>query len=166
MCAMIRPTPSSYPLYALILSAGLLGGAWFFQYVLGYYPCTMCYWQRHAHKIIIGLAVVALVLKQFKPRLFAPNGFRVLLILAFLGSASVAFSHVGVEYLWWDGPKTCATGPLNLGQPVDLLAELSKKTKPPACSEVVWSLFGISMAGYNMLASLLGAALGLFAKAK
>lgn len=163
---MIRPTPSSYPLYALILSAGLLGGAWFFQYVLGYYPCTVCYWQRHAHKVIIGLAILALIVKKLKPDTFAPGVFRILLILGFLGSAAVAFYHVGVEHLWWEGPNTCATGSISLGKPVDILAELDKKTKPPACKDVVWSLFGISMAGYNMLASLLGAALGGLAKAK
>jgi len=163
---MIRLSPTSYPIFALLISAGLLIGAWIFQYGFGYLPCTMCYWQRHAHKAVVGLAVLALVWRYFKPDAPQTGFFRVILIVAFLGSAALAFYHVGVEHLWWEGPKTCGSGAVNLGKPVDLMAELDKKIKPPACTDVVWSLFGISMAGYNTLASLLGAGLGLFVRTK
>jgi len=49
------------------------------------------------------------------------------------------------------------------GENTDLLGSLDKKIKPPACSAVPWSLFGISMAGYNAIFSLLGAAMGVVA---
>lgn len=139
-------------------------GAWIFQYGLGYAPCTLCYWQRHAHKIVIGVALTAIFAQIFLPSGSINTVFRWLLVLAFLGSASVAFFHVGVEFLWWEGPQACATGTPQLGGALDILGDLDKKMKPPACKDVAWSLFGISMAGYNMLASLLGAALGNFAK--
>ena len=163
---VFRLTFSTYPLLALCLSASLLCGAWIFQYGFGYAPCTVCYWQRDAHKAIIVLAIIALGVQKFFPQKNLGPLFRILLILAFLGSAAVAFYHVGVEQLWWEGPKTCATGTLSFDQAVDFLAELDKKIKPPACKDVVWSLFGVSMAGYNMLASLLSVVLGLWAKPK
>ena len=37
------------------------------------------------------------------------------------------------------------------------------KTRPPACDEAAWRLFGISMAGYNTLVSAGLAALGFAA---
>lgn len=158
---LARLNHRTYPWLALGLSTGLLCGAWIFQYGLGYFPCEMCYWQRHAHKIVIGIAISVLILRriwQNYPRLFV-----LLIILAFLGSFMMAFWHVGVEYKWWEGPQTCAVSALPLSGPDDILAALDGQFKPPACSDVVWSLFGISMAGYNALASLLGSGLGLFA---
>ena len=51
------------PWVALGLSGGLLVGAWIFQYGFGYLPCTMCYWQRHAHKAVLGVAALWLILR-------------------------------------------------------------------------------------------------------
>ena len=47
-------------LLALLIPAGLLGGALFSQYVGGLYPCEMCYWQRWPHGAAILLALAAL----------------------------------------------------------------------------------------------------------
>ena len=46
-------------LLALLIPAGLLGGALFSQYVGGLYPCEMCYWQRWPHGAAILLALLA-----------------------------------------------------------------------------------------------------------
>ncbi len=146
------------PVFALTVSASLLVGAWIFQYGFGYAPCQMCYWQRHAHKVVIGLSLIALLKFQYLPtRLLS-----FMIILALLISFSVAFWHVGVEYKWWDGPKTCtggAAGTVLSGQ--DLLDALGSNIKPPACSEAVWHFAGLSMAAWNALISLGAALLGL-----
>lgn len=152
-------TARNTPVFALLLSAGLLCGAWFFQYVLGYAPCTMCYWQRDAHKIVLLVAVIGLALAaagRRQDRLFA-----LLLTLALLGSFAMAFWHMGVEYKWWEGPQTCAAG---TGAAIDYseltMAEINaamSKAQPPACSDSPWPDSPISMAGLNALASLFGA---------
>ena len=59
---------ATYALLALALSAGLLIGAWIFQYGFGYAPCQMCFWQRHAHKAVIGIAVLVAVLQAVQGR--------------------------------------------------------------------------------------------------
>jgi len=139
----------------------LLVGAWTFQYGFGYMPCTMCYWQRHAHKIVLFIAALSLALSA------AGNGhtklFNYLLVLAFLGSVGMAFWHVGVEYKWWEGPKTCSAGGGELGgfDPNDPLGGLDKKIKPPACTEAVWHFLGLSMAAWNAIISLIGASVML-----
>ena len=157
-------TPRSYGVFALALSAALLIGAWIFQYGFGYAPCQMCYWQRHAHKAVIGVSVLVIIWNM-------ANGARkpkfgtVLIMLAFLVSTGLALWHVGVEMGLIEALPSCMGGDVDLNaiNNTDLLGSLDKKIKPPACSEVAWSLFGISMAGYNAGLSLLGAAMGVVA---
>lgn len=149
--------PYSAAAFALLLSASLLIGAWVFQYGFGYAPCQMCYWQRHAHKAVIALAVLALVVGGFQPRLRKP--LLLLTILALVGSAALGFFHMGVEYKWWDGPQGCVSSGMGNFEfdPNDPLGALDKKIKPPACDEAVWHFIGLSMAAWNGIISLLGA---------
>lgn len=161
-------TSRNMPLWAGLLSAALLCGAWTFQYGFGYAPCQMCYWQRHAHKAVLGLAAIGLVIRYVgKPDIRVINA---LLLLALLGSAALGFWHMGVEYKWWEGPKTCLAGPLDLdsiSRGADLLNSLNTPIKPPACSDAAWHFLGLSMAGWNMLMSLCGAAaMAIFGLAK
>lgn len=153
-------------LLAGLLSLTLLCGAWFFEYVLGYAPCIMCYWQRHAHMAVIGVSAVVVASRAVfgegpagrargLPIWLGPT----LLILLLLFSAGLGAFHVGVEFGWWDGPAACAAA--NLGQlgevdPNDPLAFLDSVEGGVSCADVAWSLLGISMAGWNALISLLG----------
>jgi disulfide bond formation protein DsbB len=135
-------------LLALLIPAGLLGGALFSQYVGGLYPCEMCYWQRWPHGAAILLALIALVspLRAARTRL-------TVLLAAFLIAVSGAIGvfHAGVELGWWEGITVCtATGARSLQ---DIL-----NTPLIRCDQVQWSLFGISLAGWNAIFSLGGAA--------
>jgi len=153
-------TAHRWPWLALLLSGGLLIGAWVFQYGLGYAPCQMCYWQRHAHKIVIVISVLAIVMNMVG--FGSPRFWAMLIGLALLGSFAMAFWHVGVEYKWWEGPKTClAGGTPNVGEfdPKDFLQSLDEPVKPPACSEAVWHFLSLSMAGWNAVISAVGAGL-------
>jgi len=119
----------------------------------------MCYWQRHAHKAVIVVGIIALFAGFISDKL--RELFRWLIVLAFLISFIYAAWHVGVEFGWLEGPKECAGG--TIGKipeidPNDPLAFLDKKSiKPPACSEAVWHFLGISMAGWNAVISLITA---------
>ena len=154
-------------LFAGLLSLGLLCGAWIFQYGFGYDPCIVCYWQRHAHKAVLAAAVAVLLARaafgvdakgQAKalPYWLGPA----LLTLLLLGSAGLGTYHVGVELGLWEGPKACAVGSVGELPPVDPndpLSFLDGPIGPIACSDVVWSFLGLSMAGWNALISLAGA---------
>lgn len=76
----------------------------------------------------------------------------VLLAVAFLTGAGVAAYHAGVEWKFFPAPPTCAAGAINLSG--DLLSQLSRPQAVPSCADAAWRMFGISMAGYNVLASL------------
>ncbi|XDA99685.1 disulfide bond formation protein B [Sulfitobacter sp. LCG007] len=133
-------------LLATLGSAALLLGAFAFQHLGGYAPCKMCLWQRwpHAAAVLIGLAILA----------GAPRSLAWLGALAAAATALIGVYHAGVEWRWWPGPASCTGGGLDLGgmSGADLLS-----TEGPSglvmCDEIVWSLMGLSMAGWNALFS-------------
>jgi len=150
------------PFFALLLSGGLLIGAWISQYGFGYQPCTMCYWQRHVHKAVVIVATLALIMARMDlpfNRALTNRAMTLLLVLILLGSAGLALFHSGVEFKWWEGPKVCSGGGTNLPDfsGDDPFSKLDGKIKPPSCSNAVWVFLGLSMASWNALISLGGA---------
>ncbi len=151
-------TARNWPIFALLLSLSLWLGALAFEHIGGLAPCQMCYWQRHAHKAVIVVAVIALLVRQKTTDLRWENRFLALIGLAFLISFGLAFWHVGVEFKWWEGPKTCMVGAGSSSiNAADILDAFNSPVKMPACSEAPWHLFKISMAGYNAIFSGLAA---------
>jgi len=145
-------TRSRLILLATLGSVALLGGAFIFQ-LLGYQPCKMCLWQRwpHAAAILIGGIALLTALPQ--------RALAVLGALAAAITSGIGFYHAGVEQKWWDGPNSC-TG----GGSLDGIDLLSLDIAPVVmCDDIVWSLFGLSMAGWNAAFSLGLAALWLLA---
>ncbi|MEO0699691.1 MAG: disulfide bond formation protein B [Pseudomonadota bacterium] len=130
-------------LLALALSGGLLGGAYIAEYAFGLLPCEMCWWQRWPHFAALGLAALA----------FIAPGARVWTALAgvaIVASGLIGGFHAGVEYKWWEGITACAV--------VDLSRDVLDPTASPLipCGDPPWTLWGISLAGFNFLFSCLG----------
>lgn len=137
------------PLVILLASIALVGGALLFQYVGGLQPCELCLYQRWPYYIAIVLTLAALLLGRRKATL----ALVALCALLFLANAALAFYHVGVEQHWFAGPSAC-TGTLGgAGSLADFKARLMAQ-QPVRCDEAQWSLIGISLAGWNLLASL------------
>jgi disulfide bond formation protein DsbB len=140
------------------LAAGTIAGAWYFQLVLDIRPCPLCLEQRYAYYLAIPLgALIALAAGLKAPRAVLLAGLA-LLALATLANAVLGTYHAGVEWGFWQGPTDC-TGPIGgLGSAGDLLSRLDT-VKVIRCDEVQWRLLGLSLAGYNVLISLLMAAI-------
>jgi disulfide bond formation protein DsbB len=140
------------------IAAATLAGAWFFQLVLDIRPCPLCLEQRYAYYLAIPLgALVAFAAAKDAPRAVVLAGLAVL-AAATLANAGLATYHAGVEWHLWQGPTDC-TGPVgNLGSAGNLLARLDT-VKVVRCDEVQWKFLGLSLAGYNVLISLLMAAI-------
>lgn len=146
-----------WPIIALCISGGLLLGAYAFQYIGGLDPCIMCYWQRHAHKGVLGVAALTVVVTLFSDRVKWLRGLNTLIGIAFIISFYYAFRHVGVEFGWWEGPAACAVSPSGGLGGKNLLDTLDGPMDIVQCSDVLWSMFGLSMAGWNALISVLAA---------
>jgi disulfide bond formation protein DsbB len=82
--------------------------------------------------------------------------------LAALASAGLGGYHAGVEQKWWPGPNTCTSQSIEGLSTDDLLAQIMN-APVVRCDEIPWDMFGISMAGWNMIISLGLAALWLMA---
>ena len=129
---------------ALIVPAALMLGALGSQYIGGLHPCEMCLWQRWPLDAAIVCALFAFGFQK-------PGAVRLMVLLAALGilaSGLIGAFHAGVEYGWWQGLTQCsrvASGP-------DLMAQIMK-TPLIRCDQPQWSLFGISLAGFNALIS-------------
>jgi disulfide bond formation protein DsbB len=144
-----------------IVAAATLAGAWFFQLVLGIQPCPLCLEQRYAYYLAVPLAaLVAIGAARGAPRPLLLAGLGIL-ALAVLGNAVLGGYHAGVEWHFFQGPTDC-TGPVgNLGSAGNLLERLDT-VKVVRCDEVQWRFLGLSLAGYNVLISLLMAAIALW----
>ncbi len=143
------PAPSLLGLLAALGRGALLGGALYFQYVVGLAPCEMCHWQRWPH--IAAIAAGLLAVASFAwPRLALV--FALTAITALVVTSALGVFHVGVEYHWWQGPQACS-GNIPRGLTPEQLKKYLFGAKMVRCDETVWSLWGISMAGWNALLS-------------
>jgi len=129
------------------------------QYLGGLAPCPLCLWQRWPYAIAIPVGLVALLALPAH-RLRLATGA---LGLLFLIGGGIAFFHVGVEAGWWQGLGECS-GASTLGaSSIEDLKKALMETAPVRCDAVPWSLFGISIAGYNLIASAVLAAVAFAA---
>jgi disulfide bond formation protein DsbB len=144
----LSPSLAKARALALLVPLLLLGGAYASQYIGGLHPCDMCWWQRYPHMLAIPLALVAYAMKR-RPCISG-------LLAGFAGiaigiSGLIGLFHAGVEYGWWEGLTTCSTSPAG-GSAADMLNQIMA-TPIIRCDVAPWSLFGISLAGYNGLLS-------------
>ena len=136
------------------IAAATLAGAWFFQLVLDIRPCPLCLEQRYAYYLALPLALaVAFSAARGAPRQVVLGGFAVLLLAA-LANAWLGGYHAGVEWKFWEGPTDCSGPVVDLGSAGTLLQRLDT-VKVIRCDEVQWRFLGLSLAGYNVLISLL-----------
>ncbi|HUP67264.1 MAG TPA: disulfide bond formation protein B [Sphingomicrobium sp.] len=149
-------------LIALLLPLSLLAGAYGSQYFGGLYPCEMCWWQRYAHMA----ALVPGLLAFTAPADNARSRFFVLLAaLAIAVSGVIGVYHAGVEAKIFEGFTQCTSMAKGGGSTADLLRQI---THAPLirCDQVQYRFLGISLAGWNAILSLGGAAMILILSMK
>ncbi|RDC61106.1 hypothetical protein HME9302_02325 [Alteripontixanthobacter maritimus] len=132
---------------ALAVPAVLLAGAYASEWVLGLYPCEMCWWQRWPHFVALAFGLIAWVAPV--RRLWVA-----LAGVAILVSGLIGGFHAGVEYGWWEGLTACAntvTAGGDGGSALDAVWDAPMIR----CDKAPWALLGISLAGWNFLISTL-----------
>jgi disulfide bond formation protein DsbB len=134
--------------FVFITSLAIIVGAWLFQFA-GYLPCDLCYMQRWAYYAVVPLT---LLLALLKPTFIRAGLWLAGLIMA--GSMVFGIYHSGVEWGWWEGPTTCGDGELT-GLLPDLNAPVVK------CNEAAIRILGLSLAGWNAIASAVIAAIAV-----
>ncbi len=143
------------PFAILAASIGALITAYTAELALGVEPCILCLYQRIPYALAGALAVAALLVpgtRGPRPKVWAVIGAGV----AFLVGAEIAFYHVGVEQHWWRSVASCGVAASDPEPETveELRRLLTEARTAKACDEVDWALFGVSMATYNVAASL------------
>jgi disulfide bond formation protein DsbB len=131
---------------ALALLLGALG----FQYFVHLAPCEMCHWQRWPHiaAAITGIALVPILRSHTRALAW--------LIVALIAlSGLIGAYQAGLQWGFLPGPQGCT---------VEHAYVLGSGAPAPQvrCNAVTWSLFGLSLAGYNAILSFLIAGTGAF----
>lgn len=139
----------------LVGAAAVILAALAFEYVGGYAPCALCLQQRWAYYAAIPALFVALiVLSSGKP---AAGGVIFLLVsIGFLVNAGLGTYHAGAEWGFWPGPDTCAVTSRPLPKAGGGILNQLKDLKGVArCDEAAIRILGLSLAGWNVIASIL-----------
>jgi disulfide bond formation protein DsbB len=147
-------TPARAALFVIAASASILGGALIFQYGFGLYPCALCFAQRWPYYFVIGLAVLVLSLCRDAAAGRTIVGLLALIALVFLGGAVLSAYHVGIEQQWWAGTNACGGGLNARGLSLEELRTRLLDQPIVRCDRPAWTLFGISLAGFNIALSL------------
>ena len=132
-------------------SFGILAVVFAFEHLIGLAPCPLCLNQRIAFYLAMPLGLLAALSATKKPSLSTVSF--IALTLIFLANSAYGGYHAGIEWGYWPGPASCAGNTFEVTNIEELILSLEKGA-PPLCSEAPWRLFGLSLAGYNMLASL------------
>ena len=153
---MPRGSARSFPIFVLVTSAIVMATVLLSQYWGGLAPCELCLTERWPWDVAIVISFVAVMTGSRS----ALPWVALLLAGVFIVGSALAFYHVGVEQHWFAGPSACTAGatPATIEA---LKAQLSHQ-QPVRCDEPAWRLFGISLAGWNFLASLIMAAISIF----
>ncbi|MFC5387243.1 disulfide bond formation protein B [Aquamicrobium segne] len=142
-------------LFLALAMAATVGTALGFQHIGGYIPCKLCYEQRTPYYIGAPLMLLAalsawLQLPTWITRLLLVAGGALMVYGLYLGAY-----HAGVEWSWWQGPADCG----NVGVVVDTggrgVLDALDQFVPPACDKAALRILGLSMAGWNAIASLI-----------
>ncbi len=139
----------------LVASVGALAFALIAQYGFGYEPCLLCRYQRVPYWTVIALCAAALAVPGIDQR-----GVAWVIAAVFACGAVLAFYHVGVEQNWWKAGACAAQG--NLPSSFEAFRDQPFAPIAKSCDTIDWTLFGLSMATYNVAVSAalaLGAAL-------
>jgi len=138
------------PFGIFAVSAAALVNAYIAEYVFDLEPCILCLYQRVPYAVAGVLGLLALTSPRVRVWAVAAAGG------VFLAGAAIAFYHVGVEQHWWASAAGCGGAGVDKGPAtVEDLQRMLKNLKPvKPCDEVDWTLFGLSMATYNVPTSL------------
>lgn len=142
-------------LFLAVAMAAVVGGALAFQYIGGYIPCKLCYEQRIPYYVGVPLMLLAALASAVRAPAWVVRGLLAIGGLLMLYGLGLAIYHSGVEWAWWPGPTDCT----NVAAPVDTggngVLDALDKFVPPSCDKAALRILGLSMAGWNAIASLI-----------
>lgn len=163
--AYATPAQSRRMISAVLVTVGMaftVGSALAFQHIGGYTPCALCLLQRDPYYYAMPLGTLAVLGSLLKIPTWITRALLAVIGIAMLIGAGMAVYHSGVEWGFWEGPTTCATSaPSITTNAGNLLGDLNA-IKAPSCNDAALRVLGLSFAGWNVIASVVLAAIAFF----
>ena len=132
---------------SLLISSSMLLSAFYLEYFHDAFPCDLCITQRWFHALIISYSVIAIFINEKKK---LANKFVLAgLSITWIASSVAGLYHFGIEMNFWTGPDGCSS---SIDFSKDTLKYLLNKSTIK-CDEVMFNIFGLSLAGWNALMS-------------
>jgi disulfide bond formation protein DsbB len=130
----------------------LLGYAWYVQAVLHLEPCPLCIFQRVG---VAAAGVLFLLAGLHDPRRWGAPVYGALLLIAALATMAVAARHLWIQHLPEGSVPACGAT-LSYMLEIFPLADVIRKVLSGSgeCARITWSLFGLSMPGWVLLAGV------------
>ena len=132
---------------SIIFSISLLAiaSALIAEHLFDLTPCKMCLKQRHPYYAIIILAILFYLLRKSQS-----IWLYILSHAAILYGLFYAIWHVGIERKILPGPASCS-GILNQTNSIENLKQQIENQPIVNCSDIAWSIMGLSAATINSL---------------
>lgn len=163
--SVVASAEKSRTIAAVLVTLGMIltvGSALGFQHIGGYTPCALCLLQRDPYYYAIPLGVLAVGASIFKLPVALTRVLLVLVGVAMLIGLGLGVYHSGVEWGFWPGPTTCATGAPSITTDAGNLLNDLNAIKAPSCNEAALRVLGLSFAGWNVIASAVLAAIAFW----
>ncbi|MEJ8307421.1 disulfide bond formation protein B [Agrobacterium larrymoorei] len=163
--SVVASAEKSRTIAAVLVTLGMIltvGSALGFQHIGGYTPCALCLLQRDPYYYAIPLGVLAVGASIFKLPVALTRVLLVLVGVAMLIGLGLGVYHSGVEWGFWPGPTTCATGAPSITTDAGNLLNDLNAIKAPSCNEAALRVLGLSFAGWNVIASAALAAIAFW----
>ena len=125
----------------------MLLSAFYLEYFHHAFPCDLCITQRWFHALIISYSLIAILILE--KNFITDKLILIGLSLTWIASSIAGLYHFGIEMNFWNGPDECSS---SIDFSKDLLKYLLNKS-PIKCDEVMFNIFGLSLAGWNTLVS-------------
>lgn len=151
--------PRLVPFSVILFCVAALATAYTAQYYFEIKPCILCLYQRFPYAVASVFGLAGIMMPRGKGRNFLIG----LCVPVFLIGAGIAAYHVGVEQHWWASATGCGGKLVEETSNTDFLNAL-QIIPPKPCDAIDWTLFGVSMAVYNVAlytALALGTTFGL-----
>ena len=132
---------------SFLISSLMLLSAFYLEYFHDAFPCDLCITQRWFHALIISYSLIAILILE--KNFITDKLILIGLSLTWIASSIAGLYHFGIEMNFWSGPDECSS---SIDFSKDLLKYLLNKS-PIKCDEVMFNIFGLSLAAWNALMS-------------
>jgi disulfide bond formation protein DsbB len=145
---MLKREKNLILVFILFFVSLVLISAFVIEYGFGHQPCKLCLYERIPYFLSILLIIKILFIKKYE---------RVTLLalsLIFIGSATLAFYHFGIEQGFVSESFVCETRNLSETLSKEQLLEQLKQNNI-SCKDVSFRILGMSLAAINTIFSLI-----------